>query len=514
MRAGPARRTHIRATKDMQDALLLERVPRSRNVLVIYAQTSFVSLAFGLWQGQLLSQYLYALTPDTRTVGVAMGAQGIVRVFAAVAAGLLVDRCIRRNALLVSCAAYGLAWHVWIAALIVAPALVLPPGWRDGWQADAVWAASLAGYGSFDALQQVLTDAVFADSVATGARTGPYTRRQLIRQFAGLVSPLLQLGYFGFAPNANHWTEAALRPAMLAGIGSGAISCLLVASLDQSRTLGMASEAAHITTTAPPLAVAAGVVSDAAVQPLGAVPSAAAVSAAMVASGAAALDCPSSEPQAAPVEDALMHACRPTNADEAEDPQCWHTPHETAVSAARVRWLILLYDLLRVSSGGLVIKFVGLFFSNTFGVSPVGLALLQLGCTLSMLSLTVVAGRLARRGLRRGAICLALLVICDAANIVVATAPSLAVDITAWVVREGSLNAVFGLKKSLIMDHTPKSKRGVWNAVDSLQSSVWAGTAAAGGYLIHAQGYRAALAVMSGGFVCATLAFAPLASKR
>ena len=35
-------------------------------------------------------------------------------------------------------------------------------GWRDGWQADAVWAASLAGYGSFDALQQVLTDAVFA----------------------------------------------------------------------------------------------------------------------------------------------------------------------------------------------------------------------------------------------------------------------------------------------------------------------------------------------------------------
>ena len=209
-----------------------------------------------------------------------------------------------------------------------------------------------------------------------------------------------------------------------------------------------------------------------------------------------------------------MHACRPTNADEAEDPQCWHAPHETAVSAARVRWLILLYDLLRVSSGGLVIKFVGLFFSNTFGVSPVGLALLQLGCTLSMLSLTMVAGRLARRGLRRGAICLALLAICDAANIVVATAPSLAVDITAWVVREGSLNAVFGLKKSLIMDHTPKSKRGVWNAVDSLQSSVWAGTAAAGGYLIHAQGYRAALAVMSGGFVCATLAFAPLASKR
>jgi len=95
-----------------------------------------------------------------------------------------------------------------------------------------------------------------------------------------------------------------------------------------------------------------------------------------------------------------------------------------------------------------------------------------------------------------------------------ATVPSLAVDISAWIVREGSLNAVFGLKKSLMMDHTPKKSRGRWNAVDSLQSSVWAGTAAAGGFVIHAYGYRAALAVMSGGFICATLAFAPLANKR
>mgnify|MGYP003330990885 CR=1 FL=1 len=69
-----------------------------------------------------------------------------------------------------------------------------------------------------EALQQVLTDAVFADSVATGARAGPYTMLYLIRQFSGLASPLLQLGYFALVPNANHWTEATLRPAMLAGV--------------------------------------------------------------------------------------------------------------------------------------------------------------------------------------------------------------------------------------------------------------------------------------------------------
>ena len=384
-----------------------------------------------------------------------MGAQGIVRVFAAVAAGVLVDRCVRRrNTLLIFCAAYGLAWHAWIATLIVAPELVLPRAWQHGWEADAVWAASLAGYGSFDALQQVLTDAVFADSVATGARAGPYTRRQLLRQCAGLASPLLQLGYFALVPNANHWTEATLRPAMLAGIGAGAVSCLLVASLDQSRTLGLASEAAHVASPALP-------------------------------------------------PDASQTGIETTEKEEA-----------TAAAATRVRWLLLLYDLLRVGFGGIVNKFVGLFFTTTFGVLPVGLALLQLSCAVLSCIGTLTAGRLARLHLRRGTICLSLLVICDVANVVVALSSSMAVDAAAWVVREGSLEAVFGLKKSLMMDHTPKKSRGRWNAVDSLQSSVWAGTAAAGGFVIHAYGYRAALAVMSGGFICATLAFAPLANKR
>ena len=438
--------------------LLLERAPRSGNVLRIYAQTSFVSLAFGLWQGYLLSQYLYALTPDTRTVGVAMGAQGTVRVFAAVAAGLLVDRCVqRRNTLLVVCAAYGLAWHAWIATLIVAPDFVLPQAWRHGWQADAVWAASLAGYGSFDALQQVLTDAVFADSVATGARAGPYTRRQLIRQCAGLASPLLQLTYFALVPNANHWTEATLRPAMLAGIGAGAVSCLLVASLDQSRTLGLASEAAHVASPAPP-------------------------------------------------PDALQTGIE--TAEEAPEQEA------TAAVATRVRWLILLYDLLRVGFGGIVNKFVGLFFTTTFGVLPVGLALLQLSCAVLSCIGTLTAGRLARRGVRRGTICLSLLVICDVANVVVALSSSMAVDAAAWVVREGSLEAVFGLKKSLMMDHTPKARRGRWSAVEALMGSVWAVATMVGGFVIHEHGYRVALWIMSVGFVLATGFFVPLARQR
>ena len=95
-----------------------------------------------------------------------------------------------------------------------------------------------------------------------------------------------------------------------------------------------------------------------------------------------------------------------------------------------------------------------------------------------------------------------------------ATVPSLAVDISAWIVREGSLNAVFGLKKSLMMDHTPKKSRGRWNAVEALMGSVWAVATMVGGFVIHEHGYRAALWIMSVGFILATSFFVPLARQR
>ena len=425
------------------------------NLRLVYIETAFQYLSLSLWHGIMLSQWMYLLSSDTRTVGIAEGLPGIAKLLAAVAAAVVVDAC-PRNPLLLWAGVGGVAVHALVAALVAAGDAVPLEVWYSVLSLHAVYAV----------MQQVLTDAVFADSVATGARAGPYTTLYMLRQCSGLVSPLLQLGYFALAPNANHWTEAALRPVMLAGIGAGTVSCLLMASLDQSRTLGQASEAAHVASPPPPAAAEEAL-------PAGA-------------------EMPA---DSAPAKEAAAMA-----------------------SATRVRWLILLYDLLRVGFGGVANKFVGLFFTNAFGVSPVGLAELQLYCAVLSVVGTLSAGRLARQGLRRGAICLSLLVICDTANIVVTLSHSLAVDTAAWVVREGSLEAIFGLKKSLMMDHTPKSKRGRWSAVDALQGSVWAVATMIGGFVIHAYGepygYRVALGIMSLGFVLATLAFVPLVTRR
>lgn len=55
------------------------------------------------------------------------------------------------------------------------------------------------------------------------------------------------------------------------------------------------------------------------------------------------------------------------------------------------------------------------------------------------------------------------------------------------------------------MDYVDKAHRGKWSAVEGLQSGVWSGTAAIGGWLIEAHGFRMNFFVMTMGFLIAFL---------
>ena len=156
---------------------------------------------------------------------------------------------------------------------------------------------------------------------------------------------------------------------------------------------------------------------------------------------------------------------------------------------------------------------------DALGLTPLGLARVELGGFCSMITLTLLAGWLsdpAKGALPRGPVCLGLLLVCDAANFVVATVPACGVAGAggAWALREGTLNAVFALKKSILMDHTPKGARGRWNAVESLQVAIWSGAAVVSGLVIHDFGYAVVFWAMAVGFVAATLVWVPLRSIR
>ena len=58
---------------------------RLSNLQFVYAETATYYLSVAMWHGMLLSQWLYLLRPDTRTVGIAEGLPGLVKLAAAVA---------------------------------------------------------------------------------------------------------------------------------------------------------------------------------------------------------------------------------------------------------------------------------------------------------------------------------------------------------------------------------------------------------------------------------------------
>jgi hypothetical protein len=82
----------------------------------------------------------------------------------------------------------------------------------------------------------------------------------------------------------------------------------------------------------------------------------------------------------------------------------------------------------------------------------------------------------------------------------------LLIDVLSFIIRRSTVQGVFGVKKSLLMDHVPKKARGCWNAVDSIESSFWSGTAAVGGYVIHRWGFRVNLQIMAWGYLASLVA--------
>jgi len=85
--------------------------------------------------------------------------------------------------------------------------------------------------------------------------------------------------------------------------------------------------------------------------------------------------------------------------------------------AQRVRWFLTLHNLILVLSSGIVSKYYGLFFVNTYNLTPIQFSLIQLVRPIAMLIFTVCAG-FATRSCPRAVVCLILVVICNTAAMI------------------------------------------------------------------------------------------------
>ena len=127
----------------------------SPNVRRVYMQSAAWMLSSALWQGQLLSLYLYRVFEgDMRSVGLAEGMQGLVRIASAVVIGAAVDK-LPRGLLLRLASAVGLGVHG-VSILLVLRRHSL------GGNAFAAWLMLLSFFACWSSLQQTLVDVTAA----------------------------------------------------------------------------------------------------------------------------------------------------------------------------------------------------------------------------------------------------------------------------------------------------------------------------------------------------------------
>eukprot|EP00940_MAST-03C_sp_MAST-3C-sp2_P000379 g379.t1 len=427
------------------------------NVKVILLYTFVIQVARSIWQAQILSIYLKSLSQDIRTVGYVEGVQGGVRLVTGILTGWLVDNYLkdRKNAALRWMCIYGLCVFAFAAFSVVRI--------RETY----VWYGILSAYSPQRSLQMSIVGTVLADSIKTGRREQVYTVYRVVSNAGSIVGPMIQILYFFYA--GDRWSAENLRIVMLIGIGLSASALPLQILIDESRTLGSKSEAKQRQNK--------------------------------------------SQDDSSDIDSVSV-----TKSSEESHPR--NQTHGTVPPrddvdehyARILRWSVVAYDILRVLFGGLVDKYFGVFFQGPLEISPILSALIQMACRIGIVGTTALVGWLSKH-ISAAYVCMGLLVLVNVANATLAVDPyensgsSKWILVGAYILRGSALVSVFGLKHALLMDRVPKKHRGKFSALDDLQSGFWSGTAALGGIIIDAEGYRTAFTIMGSGFGLATLAW-------
>lgn len=157
---------------------------------------------------------------------------------------------------------------------------------------------------------------------------------------------------------------------------------------------------------------------------------------------------------------------------------------------------VALSDFIITVGSGMTTQYFTLFMMKLYDVDPTQMALLNLSNSFIITILAIVVGAFGRRHGRVRAILPpkiigALILFWMALARGSLYAPKWLMCI-AFVFRGALMNCSSGLTRALIMDLVPDHLRGRWNAVESLQSAGWSGTALFGGYLADRFGYGTA----------------------
>mmetsp|Transcript_30750 Transcript_30750/g.37729 ORF Transcript_30750/g.37729 Transcript_30750/m.37729 type:complete len:339 (+) Transcript_30750:2-1018(+) len=179
------------------------------------------------------------------------------------------------------------------------------------------------------------------------------------------------------------------------------------------------------------------------------------------------------------------------------------------LNSKHVPFILASSDFITCIGAGMTVKFFNLFFIQDEHFSPVAISLLQTAYPLVIAGFMKITERLAKPlGRPQASLCFfSLNVLCLLMMAEVHWLPAL---LLVFLVRGGMANSTYPIDRSILMDFTPSSQRGMWNAVNSLTSMTWSGSAFLGGVLSDARDYRYTFFITALVYASACVVYTPL----
>jgi len=155
----------------------------------------------------------------------------------------------------------------------------------------------------------------------------------------------------------------------------------------------------------------------------------------------------------------------------------------------QVPWILTVSDFVTMVGAGMTVKFFNLFFIEDERFSPTSICWLQTAYPLVIAIFTKFTERLAKPFGRAQASLLffSCNVVC---LVLLSKVQYLPVLLILFLLRGGFANSTYPIDRSILMDFTPSSRRGMWNAVENFTSMTWSGSAFLGGILSDSHDYR------------------------
>lgn len=419
-------------------------------------------------------------------VGVTESVSGLVSLFVAFPIGFLVDSRPEERAKLCRICGY-----VGYAATVVSIIAVL---------LDNLWVlyVALVLLGIFFELSMSAAEAIFADSIPAGDRSGIYTTKGIITTACSGVGPLLTAVTFLFM--GDEWDRKEIHVVLIAGSLLLPVASLILRFFkDPPAARSERPELTQSPHMSPAQVLVAAV--QAAPKPIGSQivspsPRLRGVREPGLAASPAVKGARDVE-----VRDVSLDAS--TRVNDAETQKTF-----LCLGKKQVPYILAGSDFLTAIGAGMTVKFFNLFFIQDYGFSASNINWLQTVYPLVIALFMPILQKIAQPMGRAQASCLffGLNVLC---LVLLSQVQSLPILLGLFLVRGGFANAVSPINRSILMDFTSTEQRGMWNAIDSLTGMSWSGSAFIGGLLADSHDYRYTFLITGMVYLTATVIYSP-----